>query len=78
LVLSTACRPVGRETTLLAIRKLTPTSRHAHQFFCCDFLHDLDLEVAFSNQLLQPRILIRTYPVDKAPELRPAMSAYLD
>jgi hypothetical protein len=26
-------------------------------FFCGDFLHYLDLEVAFGHQLLQPRIL---------------------
>jgi len=25
--------------------------------FCRDFLHDLDLEVAFGNQLLEPSIL---------------------
>lgn len=29
---------------------------HVHQFFCDNLLHDLDLEITFANQLLQPRI----------------------
>ena len=49
--------PSNRETTLAAIRNLTPTSRHAHQFFYSDFHHYLDLQVAFGNQLLQAPIL---------------------
>jgi hypothetical protein len=36
---------------------LPPTGRYAHQFFCDDFLHGLDLEITLGNQLLQPRIL---------------------
>jgi hypothetical protein len=36
---------------------LPPTGRYAHQFFCGDFLHGLDLEITLGNQLLQPRIL---------------------
>ncbi len=36
---------------LLPISDAPACSRHAHQLFCCDFLHHLDLEVALRGQM---------------------------
>jgi hypothetical protein len=48
--------PSGRETTLPATQ-LDVDELARSPVFCRDFLHDLDLEVAFGNQLLQPNII---------------------
>jgi hypothetical protein len=49
----TACRPVGPRDHAPGHTQLDADEPARSPVFCRDFLDDLDLEVAFSNQLLQ-------------------------
>ena len=53
----TACRPVGPRDLARGHTQLDADEPARSPIFCRDFLHHLDLEVAFDDQLLQPRIL---------------------
>ena len=46
-------RPRGRALGHIQL----DVDEHADQFFCRDFLHNLDLEITLGDELLQPRIL---------------------
>src|ERR1700741_1415359 len=53
----TACRPVAPRGHALGHTQLDVDEPARSPVFCRDFLHDLDLEIALGNQLLQPSIL---------------------
>src|SRR5215469_1875584 len=55
--LRTACRPVAQRGYALGHTQLDVDEPARSPAFCCDFLYDLDLEIALGNQLLQPSIL---------------------
>jgi hypothetical protein len=49
--------PPLRHASAHRVRHSLPAGLHAHHF-CGDFLHNIDLEIALGNQLLQPRVLL--------------------
>src|SRR5215469_1883704 len=60
--LRTACRPVAPRAHALGHTQLDADEPARSPVFCCDFLHDLDLEITLGDQLLQPRILCLKLP----------------
>ena len=55
----TACRPAVPRDHAPGHTQLAAGEPAHLPVFCGDFLHHLDLEITFGDQLLQPRILVR-------------------